>query len=66
MQIVDVGPGTDGSGHVVIGKILCMHIAERIYKDGHILIDELKPVARLAGPTFCPVREIFTIPRPKI
>lgn len=66
LQIVQVGPGGAGSGHVVIGRILYAHFADGVYKDGKIAIDKLKPVARLGGPNYCPVREIFALERPVI
>lgn len=66
IQIVPVGPGGPGSGCVVIGKILYMHINSHAYKDGKILVDQIKPIARLAGIDYCPVREIFSVPRPKV
>lgn len=67
LQIVDVGPGTAGSGHVVIGKILFAHFADGVYEQGgRVWLERLKPVARLAGASYCPVREVFDLPRPKI
>lgn len=65
LQIVSVGDGGAGSGHVVIGKIVYMHFAKEVYQDGKILIEKLRPIARLAGSSYCPVREIFNLPRPK-
>lgn len=66
LQIVQVGPGGTGSGHVVIGKILYAHFADGVYKDGRISIETLKPVARLGGPNYCAVRETFALDRPLI
>jgi len=66
IQIVSVGPGGAGSGHVVIGKILYAHFDDRVYQNGKILVQELRPIARLGGPSYCPVRDIFDLPRPKL
>lgn len=66
IDIVKVGPGGAGSGAVVIGKIVYMHFSEQVYKDGKILIEILDPIARLAGAAYCPVRDIFTLERPKV
>lgn len=66
IQIVDVGPGTAGSGHVVIGKILLARYCEGVYVGGRVSLDRMKPIARLAGSAYCPVREIFELPRPKV
>ena len=48
-QIVEVGDGKAGSGFVVLGTIVLFHIDDDIYKDGHILLDKLEPLGRLAG-----------------
>lgn len=65
-QIVDIGPGGAGSGSIVIGQIVYAHIAEEAYSGAHhIDISKIKPVSRLAGTDYAPVREIFSIDRPK-
>ena len=48
-QIVEIGDGTAGSGFVVLGTIVLFHIDNDIYEDGHILLDKLEPLGRLAG-----------------
>ena len=48
-QIVEIGDGTAGSGFVVLGTIVLFHIEDDIYEDGHILLDKLEPLGRLAG-----------------
>ena len=48
-QIVEIGDGTAGSGFVVLGTIVLFHIDDDIYEDGHILLDKLEPLGRLAG-----------------
>lgn len=64
LQIVRVGPGGRGSGHIVIGEIVFMHVAEDVYRDGRILLDRLQPLARLDGKAYCPVREVFELTLP--
>jgi flavin reductase (DIM6/NTAB) family NADH-FMN oxidoreductase RutF len=66
IQAVQVGPGGQGSAHVVIGKIVYAHFAEGVFEGGHVILERLKPIARLAGRSYCPVREVFDLPRPKI
>lgn len=67
MQVLDIGDGSAGSGHVVVGKILYAHFRDGVYgKQGHIDLNVFKPIARLGGPNYCPIREIFILPRPKI
>ena len=48
-QIVEIGDGTAGSGFVVLGTIVLFDIDDDIYEDGHILLDKLEPLGRLAG-----------------
>ena len=47
--IVEIGDGKAGSGFVVLGTIVLFHIDDDIYEDGHILLDKLEPLGRLAG-----------------
>ncbi|MDX2085546.1 MAG: flavin reductase family protein [Candidatus Melainabacteria bacterium] len=63
-QIVTIGDGSVGSGHLVIGTVVRFHVREDIYEKGRIITDRLKPVARLAGASYCPVRDIFDLARP--
>ncbi len=48
-QIVEIGDGSPGSGFIVIGTIVLFHIDDSIYNNGHIIIDKLNPLGRLAG-----------------
>jgi flavin reductase (DIM6/NTAB) family NADH-FMN oxidoreductase RutF len=65
IQIVEVGERRTGSGNVVIGKLVYAHIAEEAWDAKHrIDINRIKPVSRLAGNDYAPVREIFTLARP--
>jgi len=64
VQVVDVGDGSNGSGHIVIGRIVYAHFDARVYQAGKISIEALKPVGRLAGNSYCPVREVFDLARP--
>lgn len=66
IQIVDVGPGGAGSGHVVIGKVVHAHVRDDAYAEGSVLLEKLKPIARLGGPRYCPVREVFELERPRL
>tara|TARA_X000001036_G_scaffold179225_2_gene169711 strand:+ start:5033 stop:5653 length:621 start_codon:yes stop_codon:yes gene_type:complete len=48
-QIVEIGEGDAGSGFIVIGTIVLFHIDDDVYDNGHILLDRLEPLGRLAG-----------------
>ena len=63
-QIITIGRDGPGSGHVVLGEIIYAHFAEGIYENGRVAIDRVKPIARLDGQNYCPVREVFAINRP--
>ena len=65
-QVVPVGSGNVGSGFIVLGTIVRFHLREDVYQNGHVLIEQLKPVARLAGNAYCPVHDIFEIARPTV
>ncbi len=62
---LEVGDGSEGSSTIVIGKILQVHVRAEVYQDGKILIDELKPISRLGGPSYGKTTDIFNLPRPK-
>lgn len=63
-QIVFVGDGGIGSGSVVLGTVVQFHIREDLYHAGRIDTALLKPIARLAGSAYCPVRDVFEVQRP--
>lgn len=63
-RIIPIGSGEPGSGCVVLGTIVRFHIREDLYQSGRINTSGFKPVARLAGSAYCPVRETFELKRP--
>lgn len=66
-QIVDVGDGTPGSGSIVIGQILHIHIDESVLLDGDkVRLDVLQPIGRLAGADYVRVTDIFSMIRPAV
>lgn len=64
-QAVPLG-GAEGSPacDLLIGRIVCFHIDEALYENGHIDPLALKPVSRLAGTSYAKLGEIFGIDRP--
>jgi len=54
-------PATD----LLIGRVLCFHITDSLYNNGHIDPERLKPVSRLAGNSYAKLGEIFAIERPE-
>lgn len=61
-QIVHVG--NERGGEIVIGRVLQMHVRDDVYRDGYIVLDALKPVARLAGNDYARVTDTFSLQRP--
>jgi len=63
-QIVDIGDGSPGSGWVVIGNVVHIHVADEVMlPDYKIDIRTLKPIGRLAGFNYTRVNDIFEIKR---
>lgn len=62
-QIVSLG--APAGGEVVIGRVLLAHLRDEVYQDGYIVLDALRPVARLAGNDYARISETFTLPRPR-
>ncbi len=62
-QIVKIGGDGPGSGFVVIGTIVLFHINDEVYSDGRILLDELRPLGRLAGNWYTRITDTLKIVR---
>ncbi len=63
-QIVEIGDGSPGSGWVVIGNVVHIHLADEVLlPDYEIDIRALKPIGRLAGFNYTRVNNIFEIKR---
>lgn len=63
-HIIDIGD-QPGSGSVVIGKVVHIHVDESVLLDGDkIDLEKLKPIGRLAGSAYCRVTDIFQMERP--
>jgi len=63
-HIIDIGD-QPGSGSVVIGRVVHIHVDESVLFDGDkIDLQKLKPIGRLAGSAYCRVTDIFHMERP--
>jgi flavin reductase (DIM6/NTAB) family NADH-FMN oxidoreductase RutF len=63
-QIVDIGDGSTGSGWVVIGEVVHVHVADEVMlPDYKIDIRALKPVGRLSGYGYARISDIFEMKR---
>ena len=61
--IVEIGKAEAGAGFIVIGTIIMFHIDDTVYKDGHIDLNTLNPLGRLAGNAYTRIVETFDIVR---
>jgi flavin reductase (DIM6/NTAB) family NADH-FMN oxidoreductase RutF len=64
-QAIPLG-GTEGSPacDLLIGRVVCFHLDEAVYANGHIHPQLLKPISRLAGNSYSKLGEIFERDRP--
>ncbi len=63
-QIVDLG-SEPGAGAVVLGRIVHLHVDPSVLLgDDKINLAALRPIGRLAGPSYCRVSDVFQMPRP--
>ena len=59
-QIVD-----DGNTHIVIAKVVHVHVAPSAWKDGRVDPRLLDPVCRLSGSAYARLGDIFNVARPQ-
>lgn len=53
-----------GSGSLVIGKVIHVHVADELYENGRIDTEKLNPVGRLAGQMYTkPLADVFELVR---
>ena len=64
LQVVTISDQPLG-GKLVIGKVLHLHIADSVWKNGKIDHRDLKPIGRMEGSWYCKVTDAFELPRPK-
>ncbi|MEX2143978.1 MAG: flavin reductase family protein [Anaerolineales bacterium] len=63
-QIVDIGDGLPGSGWIVIGEIVHLHVSDDVLlPDYKIDIGALQPVGRLAGYGYAHITDTFEMKR---
>lgn len=65
-KLVEIGDGTVGSATLVIARILKVHVHKPAFQNGHVILDELKPIARLGGIGYARVTDTFELARPEI
>jgi len=63
-DIVRVGEGPLG-GNLVIGRVVHVRIADRVWRDGAISHKDLRPVGRMEAAWYAKVTDSFQLPRPR-
>jgi flavin reductase (DIM6/NTAB) family NADH-FMN oxidoreductase RutF len=53
-----------GSGRLVIGEVVHVHVVPEVWHDGRVDVAALDPVARLAGGGYARLADHVTLPRP--
>lgn len=53
-----------GNGHLVVGRVLRVHVADDLWRDGRVDVAALDPVARLAGSGYTFLGELTKLKRP--
>jgi flavin reductase (DIM6/NTAB) family NADH-FMN oxidoreductase RutF len=61
-EIIEVGKGDIGSGWVVLGEAVYIHIQDRVLLPNfRVDLDELRPIGRLSGPNYTRTKDRFEI-----
>lgn len=64
-QIIQVGPDGVGGGSLVIGRILLLHVDERVIAGGKVDYDLFRAVGRMGGMDYTRTRDRFQMARKK-
>jgi flavin reductase (DIM6/NTAB) family NADH-FMN oxidoreductase RutF len=56
--------GTPLDGHVVIGRVIGVHVDDRFIKDGRLDTAAMKPIARCGYDEYAAVEHMFAMTRP--
>jgi len=55
-----------GEADAIFGRVVLAHLRDDVYRDGYIVLDALRPIARPAGDEYTRVGEVFSMRRPHI
>lgn len=64
-DVLHVGEDAVGSGTIVVGRIVLIHVDESVLKDGKVDYDLYQPVGRLGGMEYSRTSDRFTMMRKK-
>lgn len=65
LQIVTLSEGPLG-GHLVIGKVVFMHVDDALWNGGRPRHQDLKAVGRMEGAWYTRTQDAFELPRPEL
>ncbi|MBX6368838.1 MAG: flavin reductase family protein [Rhodospirillales bacterium] len=63
-DVVELPPARYGPNHLVIGRVLGVHIEDGVLVEGRLDLSRVRPIARLGYHDYTVVGEIFTMMRP--
>ena len=64
LEVVRTAPGQPGSGNIVLGRVVCVHVDDRLINERfHVDADELRAIGRMGGLEYCRTAERFAMPR---
>jgi flavin reductase (DIM6/NTAB) family NADH-FMN oxidoreductase RutF len=61
-QLTEVVPA--GNGNIIVAEVTHIHVDPRVWRDGRVDPELLRPVLRFAGTSYATVGEVFKLPRP--
>jgi len=64
-EIIQVGPDGVGGGSLVIGRIVMLHVDDRVIANGKVDYGLFKAVGRLGGMDYTRIRDRFSMARKK-
>jgi flavin reductase (DIM6/NTAB) family NADH-FMN oxidoreductase RutF len=63
-QVIEMGD-QPGSGTLIIGEVVRMHVRDDLLENGRIVTERWNPIGRMAGATYVRCRDTFELERPK-
>ncbi|HEY8447324.1 MAG TPA: flavin reductase family protein [Thermomicrobiales bacterium] len=63
-KVVDIHRILDTNNWLILGQVVRLHIAERLFEDGRIDLTRLRPIGRMAGPWYSRLGELLSMERP--
>lgn len=65
LQVMTLSEGPLG-GHLVVGRVVSVHVDDSVWKDGKLDHRDLKAIGRMEGGWYARTRDAFEMPRPRL